>query len=286
MALLLLAALIGLILAPRIPGRYGGDFWLGLAGYAAVALLLGDLWRHTDEIRAWWAAIHPRRRTVAALLTVAAALAGTLALREWAPGVFGRLSRETGLWEPLSLLAYWGGAILIHRALPRDAARGARRPWLAVAAAYAFLGFEEIDWFSIFGGLIGRIDGVYAGSLHDLIRLVAEDVLSPAGLAAVAAVLVGVAILLWRTGWLEPRFLARLAARAEFAWFVVGFALLWVAASEEAHLFGWVARPPTPEEAVEMVGALCLAVYALEISVRGPLRPSRPPAAHEISRSR
>lgn len=218
-----------------------------------------------------------------AALTAAGTLAGTLAMREWAPGPFGRFSRETGLWEPLSLLCYWASALLVYRAIPADGETADRRSWLLVAGGYAFLGFEEIDWFSIFGGLIGRIDGVYAGSLHDLIRLVAEGVLSPVGLAVVAAVLLTGGILLWRTGWVDPRFLTGLAARLEFAWFGVGFALLWIAASEEAHLFGWVARPPTPEEAVEMVGALCLAVYALELSARRPLLPSRPPRAPETA---
>ncbi len=265
MALLLLATLVGLVLVPEIPERYGGDLWLWFAGYSAVLLLLWDTWRHADAIRGWWAAKEPRRRTALAVLTVVVTLAGALAMREWAPGPFGKLSREQGLWEPLSLLLYWGGAIVIYRAIPRGTQAPGRRSWLAVVGGYAFLGFEEIDYFSIFGGLIGHIEGVYAGSLHDLIRLVAEGVLSPAGLAVVVAVLLLGGILLWRAGWLDPRFLVHLARGREFAWFLIGFTLLWVAASEEAHLFGWVARPPTPEEAVEMVGALCLGIYALEL---------------------
>ena len=79
-----------------------------------------------------------------------------------------------------------------------------------------------------------------------------------------------------------------LAARGgEFVWFVAGFACLWIAASEEAHLFGWFAREPTPEEAVELVGALCLGLYALELvaeripeaSTVSVPAPSRPPTA-------
>jgi hypothetical protein len=99
-----------------------------------------------------------------------------------------------------------------------------------------------------------------------VIRLVAEGVLSPVGLAAVATILGLVAILLWKTGWIDPRLLGRLARSGEFGWFVTGFAFLWIAASEEAHLFGWIARPPTPEEAIELVGALCLGLYALELA--------------------
>lgn len=266
-------------MAPPVPERYGDGLWLWLSGYCAVLLLLRDTWRHADAINGWWTGKDPHRRTVLAALMVASALAGTLALREVAPVVFGKLSREQGLWEPLSLFLYWGAVILLYRALPPPAKAPDRRPWLGVAGGYAFLGFEEIDWFSLFGGLIGRIQGVYAGSLHDLIRLLAEGVLSPAGLAVVVTVLLLAGILLWRTGWVDPRFLVRLARGREFAWFVIGFAFLWMAASEEAHLFGWVARPPTPEEALEMVGALCLGIYALELVARRMPAGSRPAAA-------
>ncbi|MGH7544301.1 MAG: hypothetical protein ACREK7_10220 [Gemmatimonadota bacterium] len=267
LALLLLVILVALMLGPRIPDRFGGSLWLGVAGYGAVALLLRETWREAGRIRAWWSGMSRGRRSALGAFAVLATLLGTLAMRAWAPGPFGKFSRENGLWEPLSLLLYWGSAVVIHRTIPKPTDRGAgRRPWLAVAGAYAFLGFEEIDWFSVFGGLIGRIQGVYAGSLHDVIRLVAEGVLSPIGLAIVAAVLGLVAILLWRTGWLDPRLLGRLARSREFGWFVAGFAFLWIAASEEAHLFGWIARDPTPEEAIELVGALCLGLYALELA--------------------
>lgn len=265
-ALLLGGILVALMLAPPVPGRFGGDFWLWLTGYAAAVLLLRETWRESDRIRAWWSGRSRGRRTAVGAAAVLATLLGTLAMRTWAPGPFGEFSREQGLWEPLCLLLYWGSAIVVYRAIPGRGDQAGRRPWLAVAGAYAFLGFEEIDWFSIFGGLIGRIQGVYAGSLHDLIRLVAEGVLSPIGLAAVVAVLVLGAILLWKTGWIDPSLLGRLARSGEFGWCVAGFVFLWIAASEEAHLFGWVARPPTPEEALELVGALCLGLYALELT--------------------
>lgn len=269
-ALLLFATLVLLaLLFPRLPDRYGGGLWRYFAGYTAVLLLLGDVSRNARSIRGWWAASPRRRRTAFAMLGVGATLVGTLALREWAPGVFGILSRESGLWEPLSLLCYWGGALLIYRTLP--AAEGSasdRRPWLTVAAAYGLLGLEEIDYFGIFGSVIGRIDGVYAGSLHDLIRLVTEGVLSPVGLGVLIALLAVAGIGLWRTGWIEPPFIVRLARGGEIGWLAAGFAFLWIAAAEEAHFFGWVAQQPTPEEAVELVGALCLGVYALELAAR------------------
>ena len=268
LAPVLLALLVGLMLAPRIPDRFGGNLWLGVAGYGAVALLLREAWREAGRIRAWWSGMGRGRRSVLGALAVGVTLLGTLAMRAWAPGPFGKFSREDGLWEPLSLLLYWAGAIVVYRTIPSSAeGRAGRRPWLAVAGAYAFLGFEEIDWFGIFGGLIGRIQGVYAGSLHDVIRLAAEGVVSPAGLAILAATLGLVAVVLWRTGWIDPGLLGRLARSRELGWFVAGFLFLWIAAGEEAHLFGWFAGDPTPEEAVELVGALCLGLYALELAV-------------------
>ena len=120
---------------------------------------------------------------------------------------------------------YWAGALLVLSHV-RSSDVLDRRPWLGVVGVYTLLGLEEIDYFGIFGGLIGRIEGVYAGSLHDLVRLFTEGVLA----------------------WLT--------------WALIGLALT------AAHLFGWVARPPTPEEAVELAGAVCVGVYALELSKR------------------
>lgn len=282
-ALLLAGILVALMLGPPVPGRFGGGLWLWLTGYGAAVLLLREIWAEAGRIRAWWSGLRRGRRTAMGTAAVLATLLGTLAMRTWAPGPFGKFSREQGLWEPLCLLLYWGSAIIIYRAIPGREGQAGRRPWLAVAGAYAFLGLEEIDWFGIFGGLVGRIQGIYAGSLHDLIRLVAEGVLSPVGLTVVAVVLGLAAVLLWKAGWIDPPLLGRLARSREFGWCVAGFVFLWIAASEEAHLFGWVARPPTPEEAIELVGALCLALYALELTAERIPQPGAPVTVPEPS---
>lgn len=181
---------------------------------------------------------------------------------------FGRLSRENGLWESMSLVLYWTAAML-HWRESRGAEPAGRRAWLAVIAFYVLMGFEEIDYFGIFGGIIGRIDGIYAGSLHDLIMLVKRGVLQPVVLAGLAMLAVVALAILWRKGILVPSLFLKLAARREIAWLLAGLALLFTAAAEEARILGWVAAPPTPEEAVELAGALCLAVYALELAAEG-----------------
>lgn len=254
-----------LVLLPRIPEAYGGNLWLWVAAYVPVVLLVRKIWRHAAPIREWWRSLPRARRWLAGAAVVAASLGGTLVMRLHAPGPFGKLSRENGLWEPLCLTIYWGGAALLYRML-RDADPATRRPWLLAVGFYFLMGLEEIDYFSIFGGIFGHVKGVYVGSLHDLIRLVAESVLSPAGLAIFAALLLVALAVLRRAGILEPALVARLARSREIAWLVAGLALLMVAAAEEAHLFGWIAAPPTPEEAVELGGALCLGVYALELA--------------------
>ena len=117
LALALLVLLVALMLAPRIPDRFGGNLWLGVAGYGAVALLLRETWREARTIRAWWTGMRRGRRSALGTVVVVATLLGALAMRTWAPGPFGKFSRENGLWEPLSLLLYWGSAVVIHRAI-------------------------------------------------------------------------------------------------------------------------------------------------------------------------
>ncbi|HUP01097.1 MAG TPA: hypothetical protein VM737_06205 [Gemmatimonadota bacterium] len=266
------------VLLPRIPDTYVGNLWLWVAGYAAVVLIVRDVWRRAPAICRSWSGLPRVRRSLAGAAAVVFTLAGTLALRHLAPGPFGKLSRENGLWEPMCLALYWGGAVLLWRTT-RNLDPAARRAWLAVVGFFVLLGLEEIDHFGIFGGIFGHVDGVYAGSLHDVIRLVSEGVLGPVGMAVLAGVLLAVLAVLWRLRVIVPSFLVRLVARAETGWLLAGLAILLVAAAEEAHLFGWVAAPPTPEEAIELGGALCLGLYALELAVGGalPVEPRRRP---------
>ncbi len=235
--------------------------------HVALALLLIAWARPAPGLAAWWRerVSAPLRVRIAGLIGLACA--GALAVRSWTPTIYSRLSREEGLFEPVTVLCYAGGAILLWR-VSRAGASG--RPLRFAALCLAFFALEEVDWFSVFGGVIGRIDGVYAGSVHDVIRLAAEGVMGPSGLAIFGAIVATVFTVAWRAGYLDPRWLVREALAWRALWAVAAIAFLFAAAAEEAHLFGWIASQPTPEEAVEMVAALCLAVWALETAAAAP----------------
>lgn len=263
----LFAFLIAFMLIPDMEMIPGQSIVRWLAGYGAVAAWLRVAWLEAPAIRSWWGRMSAGRRSWGGAAFVGLVFLGLSVLREYAPGPFGHFSRENGVWEPLCLLIYWGGALLLLSHV-RSEDVDDRRAWMGVVGAYALLGLEEIDYFSIFGGLIGRIEGVYAGSLHDLLRLFTEGVLAWFAWVLIALALAGALLLAWRSGYLAPRFLLGLAGRREFLWLVAGLTILGVAAAEEAHLFGWVAPSPSPEEAIELVGAVCVGFYALELSKR------------------
>jgi hypothetical protein len=289
--LALLALHLALLLLPPIPPFHNGSSMPGFALSLAVAALLAvEVWhRATALIAAWRRWATPRRRALVVALALAV-VAFALAFRATATPLFGRFSREEGLWEPLTLVCCLAGAIFLWRAsatLDPDE----RKPWRLLAAFYVWLAAEELDYFGIFGELIHYIRGEYAGALHDVIRLTAVGIMGPAAWAVLLAVLTVLALVLWRAGYLRPAWIAERIADPRLGWAIAGFALLWSAAAEEAHLFGWTMAVPTPEEAIELAGALLLAVYALEEAATihvaraaSARRPRMPPAPAGRSR--
>jgi len=269
--LALLALHSVLLFLPKIPPIYKR---MSVVSYVlsivAVTLATVGVKRIAPWLVARWRGrAGPGIRIGCAAATVAVLLAA-LAVRAAASETFARLSLEDGLWETFTLLSYTAGWAVVW-ATAEGCPASERRARRAVAAGFALLALEEVDYFGIFGGMIGRIDGVYAGSLHDVIRLVAEGVMGPLALALfVAAIAVAVAVA-WRKGWFVPTRVAKLVAGPEIVWGVVGMAILIVAASEEAHLFGWVAAQPTPEEAIELTGGIALAIWAVELAARLPM---------------
>ncbi len=74
---------------------------------------------------------------------------------------------------------------------------------------------------------------------------------------------------LYGSGYLQPRALAAMVRSSDFFWVCVGLGFLAAGALAEASPSGWAARPPTLEEALELVGAIPLLCYALSIAGRG-----------------
>lgn len=202
----------------------------------------------------------PRWR-LGALAGLVAIVTAALALRAVAPDTYYAYWREEGVFEPLTLFAYAAGGALLWRAAPESADRG---PWRLAALGFVVLALEEIDWFGIFGGIIGRVHGEYAGSLHDLIRLGALGLVGPLAWAVVAGAAAVLAAVLWRIGWLDPRWIAARLTSPAAGWLVLAAVLVGLGAVEDAGLFGVAAAKPTPEEALEMGGGLALLAWAVE----------------------
>lgn len=260
-ALFLFGVHVVLLFFPPIPPLVKGSLWSYLAGYGAVVLGLVEVARLRPTLRAAWRRVsRARRRTLAGAL-VFSVLALTVGLRALAPDLFARFSGEEGLWEPLSVFLYLGCAVLLF-----GAAAGARerKHWRLVAVAYALLGLEEIDYFGIFGGLIGRVQGVYVGSLHDFAHLAAEGLLGALAWLAIGAVALALHVVLFRTGYLQPRAIASMLASVDVLWAVAGLGLLGYAALVEIPPFGWRGGGPTPEEALELAGAASLVLFGLQ----------------------
>ncbi|MGH7545181.1 MAG: hypothetical protein ACREKI_03260 [Gemmatimonadota bacterium] len=261
-ALLLFGVHLVLLFFPPIPPIVKGSLWSYLAGYGAVVLGLVELARRGGAIRGAWSRTAVRRRWAIGGALVLSVLALTVALRAAAPGLFSRFSGEEGLWEPLTVFLYLGCAVLLFGAAREQDGPG-RKHWRLVGSAYALVGLEEIDYFGIFGGLIGRIEGIYVGSLHDFIHLAAEGRLSAPAWIAIGAVALALHAALWRTGYLQPRAIAAMAFSLDIVWAVFGLGFLAYAAVVEIPPFGWHGSGPTPEEALELAGAACLVLFAL-----------------------
>lgn len=213
-------------------------------------------------------------------LTYAGVLAGVvlagIALRALDPAAFARFSREEGIWEPLTVTAYLSAAaVLLHS--PRRSLRE-RKHYQLLAGVFILLALEETDYFSIFGGFIGRIEGVYVGSPHDLIRLWERGLLPPIVAALAALLVLAAAASLWRTGYLQPRAILRLLRTLAAPWLLLGGSLIVLGQLDDAGLM-YLLEPPRVEELLELAGAVSLLAFAIEAALLAPARPPEHPAA-------
>ncbi|GIX46376.1 MAG: hypothetical protein KatS3mg131_0587 [Candidatus Tectimicrobiota bacterium] len=137
-----------------------------------------------------------------------ALLALLSALAWWHPLYLRALSSEWGLLEPLTFWLYWLAtwiAVSLARLYPRPADKPYRL--LVFLCVLAFL--EECDYLGIFGGLIGRIDGVYVGAIHDLLNLWYRTGRDPRWLVLALAGMAVLTLWLWHRGYLGLAVLRR-----------------------------------------------------------------------------
>lgn len=269
-ALGLFAVHVVLLFFPPLPPYLKGSLWSYLLAYSAVLLASVGLARRAPALVVRWERSGDRGRLLGTYGVAAAILGIGWSVQSALPELFGRLSREEGLWEPLSMFIYIGAALaLLARArgegVPR---RNDSRHLRLLGGLYALLALEEVDYFGIFGGLIGRIDGVYVGSPHDLVRLWAEGLLPPAWVAAFAGILLAAVLLAWHTGFLQPTRWARMLGPRHLRWLMPGVLLVALALAGEAQMWGLGVEVATLEEVLELAGAVFLGALALEAAAR------------------
>ncbi|HXH84916.1 MAG TPA: hypothetical protein VNN07_18560 [Candidatus Tectomicrobia bacterium] len=198
-----------------------------ITAHLSVAFLVLAAWgrRHAwlDRVRAW----SPTRRTLAFVAAALAPLALLTLVHAVSPPYALSLGRESGAVEPvqvaLYLFAAWLATVLASHV--RDRGEN-HRPYHLVAAACLVAVLEELDYFGIVRALVGRIDGMHVGAIHDLVRLgrrvppIAAGLVTALGFALVA---------LGRAGYLSLRFVRAEAAHPASAPFWVAALALGVA---------------------------------------------------------
>ncbi|MGI8782879.1 MAG: hypothetical protein ACR2L2_04405 [Acidobacteriota bacterium] len=173
-----------------------------------------------------------------------------------APAVLQEFCREAGPIETSSVLCFGLGALACWRS--------AR----IVAIAMLWLLLEEIDYFGIFGAWLGRTDGVYTGALHDLLAL--WRVRPGVTLLILAAVLLVLGLVTWIGRRPLARSIDRLLRLPRFrlvvVWASLGVAFLLAGSWQELSSTTTAAGAQFPEEYLELLGAECFLVVALQAS--------------------
>lgn len=266
-----------LLFFPPLPPDVKGSLWDYVLAYSAVLLGALELARWAPILAARWSRLSGTGRAGGVYGAAAMLLVLGWGMQDVLPGLFARFSREEGLWEPVNLLVYIGAALVLL-ASSGEGGRDRRKHLRLLGILYALLALEEVDYFGIFGGFIGRIDGVYVGFPHDLVRLWAEGLLPPGVAAALAVALLAVAAAAWRAGYFQPDRLVALLRPRTGRWLLPGALLVGFALAGEAHLFGLGLDRPMPEEVLELAGALFLGALALEVAAGEPAANRRAPA--------
>lgn len=276
-ALFVIHALV--LFLPPLPPDVKGSLWSYVLGYTGVVFAAIEVRAHAPALAAWCAGFPGPRRAALGLGSAAIVLTGGLAIRWYAPALFERWSREEGVWEPLTLMTFLAAAFLLFAAARIPAARAAartdafddrrgahqRRHLQLFGAGYLLLVLEEIDYFGIFGGIIGRVEGVYVGSPHDLIGLAAKGLLPLWAVGLLAGGAVMATALLLRAGLLQPARFARALLVRRGLWLLAYGLLIAMAQVEDLSLF-YLLGEPRIEELLELTGAVLLLAFAADLA--------------------
>ena len=267
-ALLVLAVHTILLFFPPIPPDIRGSLWSHLLAYSfLVAAGIACNSMYSELLHGWSRFTASRRLSVIFTCAVAAALVGALAYKA-APQLFVRLSTEEGLWEPLSTACYLLAAILLYKVARQHDDRMLRRHLLFIAALYAFLFLEEINYLEIFGGLLPRVEGLYLGAAHDIVNLWTQNALSPAMLSLLLAIAIVLSGFFWWSDFLQPVAIWRSLTFPRWTFFVAGCLLIAAALGIEARLIYWRGDVQRPEELFELTGAIFLFAFALDLAAQ------------------
>jgi hypothetical protein len=253
-----------LLFFPPLPPYFHGSIWAYLLGYGAVILAVFAVAPRVRSISRWWEKLGPGRRAQLGAGCVAAILAIGLAVRAASPETFIRWSREEGVYEPLTLLVYLVTGMTLL-AVARDHAGRDRRFLQFFGAGFLLLAFEEVDYLGVVGGIVGRINGVYVGTPHDLIHLALAGSLTVA-IAVLVVAMIGIVagVLLW-TGHLQPWRVLRTVFSPSGLWLLAGGAFLGLAVLEDASVWHPLGLPRL-EEALELGGALLWGCFGLDLA--------------------
>jgi hypothetical protein len=178
--------------------------------YLSLIPLMLAVYRDRERYLTWFATRRPWMRCLITL-TAPLGLAGFLNALGWlAPLYIRSLAREWGLIEPFTFGLYWCAVwCTVSWARLREAQGQEVKPYYMLAVLCGLGVLEECDYLGIFGGIIGRIDGVYVGALHDLFGLWYRTGHNPWWGGVAVACGLAVAYWLWRQGYCSATFLRR-----------------------------------------------------------------------------
>lgn len=256
-----------LLFFPPIPPDVKGSLWSYVLAYVSVVLGAVAVGRRGPGLAAAWLRLPGARRVGCTVVALATVFVLGVLLQAVLPEVFHRFSREEGVWEPITMFGWIAAAVLLLQAAGSVGDSTERRHLRFLGWSFALLAAEEIDYFGIFGGIIGRVEGIYVGSPHDVIRLWAEGLLTlPVALAVAGVALVLLALLLG-LGYLQPRRLLAHLLGPEGLWLLAGALFIGTAQAAEAEFAGFEGLLRF-EELIELGGGVCWSLFGIEIAGR------------------